>query len=45
MSCCKNPNIQSSTYSDWCVNCGWSYSYLNDSSNENEDLSDDDSGD
>ena len=28
MSCCSNPDIQSSTYSDWCTNCGWAFSYL-----------------
>jgi hypothetical protein len=28
MSCCDNPQIESSTYTDWCVNCGWSASYL-----------------
>lgn len=29
MSCCNNPKIQSSTYTDWCENCGWCASYLN----------------
>lgn len=28
MSCCSNPDIQSSTYSDWCTNCGWAFNYL-----------------
>ena len=28
MSCCNNPDIQSSTYTDWCNNCGWAASYL-----------------
>jgi hypothetical protein len=27
-NCCDNPDIKSSTYTDWCENCGWSYSYL-----------------
>lgn len=27
MACCRNPNIKSSTFSDWCVNCGWQYNY------------------
>lgn len=42
MSCCQKPNIESSTYADWCTNCGWSYSYLNNSNDENEDSSNDD---
>jgi hypothetical protein len=29
MSCCNKPDIRSSTYSDWCENCGWSYDYTN----------------
>ena len=29
VACCNNPDIQSSTYSDWCNNCGWSYDYVN----------------
>jgi hypothetical protein len=29
MACCSRPKIQSSTYSDWCENCGWSYDYVN----------------
>jgi hypothetical protein len=30
MSCCKDPEIKSSTHSDWCTNCGWYYNYLTD---------------
>lgn len=26
--CCNNPDIESSTYTDWCNNCGWAFSYL-----------------
>lgn len=29
MSCCDNPNYVSSTYSDECLNCGWSFDYIN----------------
>lgn len=28
MECCDNPQIESSTYTDWCTNCGWAGSYL-----------------
>jgi len=27
--CCHDPNIKSSTYCDWCTNCGWQYDYIN----------------
>ena len=30
MRCCNKPKIESSTYTDWCTNCGWSCSYLVD---------------
>lgn len=28
MSCCKNPEYTSSTYSDECMNCGWYFNYM-----------------
>lgn len=41
-NCCNNPEIKSSTYSDYCVNCGWQFDYINneesyDSSNIDND--------
>jgi hypothetical protein len=31
MVCCNNQNIKSSTYSDWCTNCGYSFNYITNS--------------
>ena len=45
MKCCNNPNVKSSTYCDWCTNCGYEYDYVNCKSNkplkEDEDIEDD----
>jgi len=38
MYCCSNPDIKSSTYSDWCENCGWAFSYLTNEESTYGDL-------
>lgn len=38
MSCCSNPDIKSSTYSDWCENCEWAFNYLSNEECEYEEI-------
>ena len=38
MSCCSNPQIESSTYTDWCTSCGWVFSYLSNTESQDDDV-------